>query len=311
MKCIIVTTGDIDGIGLEVFSKAALELNIHHTVPLIFFLHNSQKTDPYFFTLKSISSPLSGLLLPSKPGLFYIESQLSPTLWVQEAAQFCYNNPTECILVTGPLDKNTIVQAGIQALGHTEILADICHVPRHHLLMLFIGHYFNVVCLTGHIAISDVEKALDKDTITKKIDVFYDWIARFNFFEQMGRIGVLGLNPHSSDRGLIGNFEQSVLYPALKKVTQLLDREAIVPDSAFIDFQSKLEYNTFIAMYHDQGLIPFKMAHGFTGVHVTVGLPFLRLSVDHGTAKQIFGQDRANFQSMRDCLMLACRRAIE
>jgi 4-hydroxythreonine-4-phosphate dehydrogenase len=177
--------------------------------------------------------------------------------------------------------------------------------------MLFIGKYFNVLCLTGHIPLSKVESELDPISLFKKLNIFKSWTDQFNFTTTIGSTVVLGLNPHSSDRGLIGNFESKVLLPILNQVSFLTSNTPVVPDTAFIKYDVSLNFKTAIALYHDQGLIPFKMAHGFSGVHITVGLPFLRLSVDHGTAKELFGKGVADETSMIECLNLAYQYSIQ
>jgi len=117
----------------------------------------------------------------------------------------------------------------------------------------------------------------------------------------------LGLNPHAGDSGLIGSFDDLVLKPILDRLRQegFLIEGPLVPDVAFLKTNWK-KYLAYVACYHDQGLIPFKMIHGFeSGVHLTLGLPFIRTSVDHGTAKDLFDLDHADDRSMREAIKAA------
>jgi len=311
MKTIIVTTGDLDGIGLEVFSKAILVSPIYLKLAVIFFLSEEQEKSSWFEAMRSVCQPVRELRTLSAPGLFYVKSTLNPVDWVFISAQFCMRHPHEVLLVTGPLDKNSIVKNYPMFLGHTEILAHLSQVEASNVLMFFIGKFFNVLCLTGHLPISEVERCLSEAIIIKKLNSFRAWQKKFGLEPVTGKTVVLGLNPHCSDKGLIGDFELHHLNPALEKLDFISAKKPLVPDATFINFDKGLSFKTAVALYHDQGLIPFKMAHGFSGVHLSAGLPFLRLSVDHGTAKDIFDKNLADATSMKDCLNLAYRLAIK
>jgi 4-hydroxy-L-threonine phosphate dehydrogenase PdxA len=312
MNTILVTTGDLDGIGFEVFVKALKEKSFYKNSPIIFFFHPQQRLSSYFGDLESFGLKfLSSLTLCKNPGLYAFEHDGSVVDWVTEASQFCLRNPHSSVLVTGPLDKKTIALRGLPFLGHTEILAHECGVKKTDLLMFFLGSYFNILCLTGHIPLEDVTKTLSEPQwISKQLTLFLDWIYQKQktlLPSSLEPFAVLGLNPHCGDQGLIGSFDEKILKPSLKTSYPLTLQGPLVPDSAFAGFPAQnLLYKTFISLYHDQGLIPFKMAHGFSGVHTTVGLPFLRVSVDHGTAKNIAFTNKADHRSMMDCLTLVC-----
>jgi 4-hydroxy-L-threonine phosphate dehydrogenase PdxA len=115
---------------------------------------------------------------------------------------------------------------------------------------------------------------------------------------------VLGLNPHSGESGLIGKEEKSILIPTLRTIKDGSVVGPLVPDAAFRK-ENFSKFSVFVALYHDQGLIPFKLVHGGNGAHVTLGLPFVRTSVDHGTAKDIFGKNVAESTSMEHAIRLA------
>ena len=123
-------------------------------------------------------------------------------------------------------------------------------------------------------------------------------------------MALVGLNPHAGEKGLIGKFESENLKPVLTQIKKKHSVEGpLVPDAAFFDDNWK-KYSTYVCLYHDQGLIPFKMVHGQdSGVHLTLGLPFIRTSVDHGTAKNIFGKNKANPNSMIEAVDWAIKLA--
>ena len=163
--------------------------------------------------------------------------------------------------------------------------------------MGFIGKEFNVVIATDHIALKTVESKLTKKLIEQAIKACID-LKKLN--NDKRPVCVLGLNPHAGEKGIIGSYEKSFLNKIISK--NLVG--PMSPDAAFFKSNWK-KYSSFLALYHDQGLIPFKMVHGQdSGVHITLGLPFIRTSVDHGTAKDIFNKNVANSHSMRDAILL-------
>jgi 4-hydroxythreonine-4-phosphate dehydrogenase len=177
--------------------------------------------------------------------------------------------------------------------------------------MGFIGKKFNVVLTTAHIPIVKVSQSL------KAMDILAGIHAAESLRQQLPKplqkkpIGILGLNPHAGEEGLIG--KEELLY--LNKAIQTALKEKIptigplVPDAAFLEKNWK-KYSVYLAMYHDQGLIPFKIIHGQkSGAHISLGLPFVRTSVDHGTAKDIFGKNEAIANSMIEAIQ-ACLRIV-
>ncbi len=165
--------------------------------------------------------------------------------------------------------------------------------------MGFVGKEFNVLLATDHISLSSVESQLLNGEFKKALrsaDLFRKML------KDKRKIGVLGLNPHAGEKGIIGNCESRLF----KKLPPQFEGP-LVPDAAFLKKNWK-RYSVFQCLYHDQGLIPFKMQHGQdSGVHVTIGLPFIRTSVDHGTAEDIFNKNIANCSSMLEAIELNLR----
>ena len=301
---IAITTGDIDGIGSEVTSKALCELGVQKDIQ--FFVWRSRSCPSLDIdrllqselTYKKVSCLQEALELSAAYNLIDIESHLLPPEWVEQSALASQKGDLDA-LVTAPLSKETIYTSNPLDRGHTDILRRVCR--NKDIFMSFVGEFFAVLLLTDHIALSNVSQALYPQRITKGL-FFADHIQR-SFFTKLKPIGLLGLNPHAGEGGIIGSEEQDIFTAALHLVKgKLLVEGPLVPDVVFQDTHRN-RYNVFVASYHDQGLIPFKSLHkSHTGVQVTLGLNFVRTSVDHGTAKDIFGKSQANPLSMLNAI---------
>ncbi len=304
MKKIAITTGDQDGVGIEVTYKALSQLGPQPGILFFVFrgFHSekkhlskiARKFKVYRVQDLSDALSLSESKLP-KNSLIEIVSDSNPAKWVEEAARACYSKKFDS-LVTAPLSKTTIQSCGLKDIGHTDILKRICRSKSAY--MAFVGDKFNVVLASGHLPIEEVSKKLTSGGLKEAIKIALK--ARQHLPTSLRRkpVGLLGLDPHAGDQGVIGDHDRRV---TLKTVSYFSKSQVIgplVPDVAFIDSQWK-NFSFYMAQYHDQGLIPFKMVHGFnSGVHLTLGLPIKRCSVDHGTAKDIFGKGIANSHSM-------------
>jgi len=308
---ISITTGDADGIGLEVAEKALLKLGPQKKSHFLIwrssnsFPKNLKKLEKKF-DLVSFTSPLKALeflnsdqMKPNK--LVEIVSNESPAIWVEQTARWCTEKKIDS-MVTGPISKTEIYRAGLQDMGHTDILKRVAKTDK--VFMGFIGKYFNVLLTTAHIPIEKIPTKLGVISITTALEAADKLRQHLPATSKKKPIAVLGLNPHAGEKGLIGTEESSyftkVFAEAQKQNIPVVG--PLVPDAAFTKENWK-KYSVFLAMYHDQGLIPFKMIHGQdSGVHISVGLPFVRTSVDHGTAKDIFGKNKANPASMIDAI---------
>lgn len=304
-KTIIITTGDTDGVGLEVSSKALAKipkskLKSHR---IILFLHPNSELFWRKFIFKNFKPDIVSNLeqaLATDSRFIIVESQDNPAIWVEQSAEAALEDSNNIILVTGPLSKTAIAEAGFKEIGHTEILKKVCGIDSG-VYMGFIGKYFGVVLATGHVQLSAVESRLDERTFLGAAEAC-EVLRRYLPTKQLQKkpCATLGLNPHAGDNGIIGEFEQAKMRSWAQKARL---QGPLSADSAFTS--KKLPFSVYLACYHDQGLIPFKAIHGQNGVHITLGLPLRRVSVDHGTAKDIFGKKKADPSSMRLALLTA------
>lgn len=312
---VAITTGDPDGIGFEVACKSLFEIGPQNGVNFFVFRDRKQekKQSRYFKLIDKEFARLTfydvmgavrfwNLLKDSGSNesnfIFDIASNEDAATWVIMALHLCHKNILQS-LVTGPLSKTLIQSAGYHFVGHTGIFRH--YYPKRNFFMAFRGNHFNVVLMSDHIALKDVEKSVDKPELLK---AFLNSALHFHKSLKGAKKAVLlGLNPHAGEKGIIGVFEKKLTEAAWykkgfsKKLTGPLSA-----DGAFLK-SNWSKYSTYLALYHDQGLIPFKLVHGQdSGVHITLGLPFVRTSVDHGTAKDLFNKNRAVHLSMRDAI---------
>jgi 4-hydroxythreonine-4-phosphate dehydrogenase len=207
------------------------------------------------------------------------------------------------VLVTGPIDKKSMQQEGFRFPGHTEYLAQQFNAKGH--LMMLVSDTLRIATVTGHIPVKQVAQELSKEKILSCIKVMNNSLKR-DFGIRKPRIAVLGLNPHSGDNGLIGNEESEIIAPSIKTAFD----EGIMaygpyPADGFFGSPAFTKFDGILAMYHDQGLVPFKSIAFETGVNYTAGLSVVRTSPDHGTAYDIAGKNVAAEDSIRAAIYLA------
>lgn len=309
---IALTTGDVDGIGFEVTAKA-----LHHLGPqkdVQFFLFRSESVDKKYLSLldkkwtRITVDSFDEALKIDGPYLVDIASELSPAKWVELSAKACLQKNIDG-MATAPLSKTSIQDAGYKDLGHTDILKRLSKTKAVN--MGFVGEKFNVVLATAHLPLTKVSKNLNFTVLAESLKNADGLRRKLSAKQSKLPIAVLGLNPHAGEKGLIGDEELS-LFPQLSsfaKENKIPVVGPLVPDAAFFPENWK-KYSVYLALYHDQGLIPFKMIHGQdSGVHISLGIPFVRTSVDHGTAKDIFGKNKANPHSMIDAIRWAIKLA--
>ncbi|MEM6691771.1 MAG: 4-hydroxythreonine-4-phosphate dehydrogenase PdxA [Planctomycetota bacterium] len=212
-------------------------------------------------------------------------------------------------IVTGPIQKEAWAMAGINFPGHTEVLAD--RTGTSNFCMMLASESIRCSLVTIHMPLADVARALTAEAIERTIRVTVDSIRTLPKVSTPVRLTVCGFNPHAGERGLFSHGEEEKLIgPAIKSCSDL---DAIItgpvpPDTAFIR-SMRDQTDAYICMYHDQGLIPMKALAFDEGINVTLGLPIIRTSVDHGTALEIAGQGIANHQSMASAIRYAIEMA--
>ena len=207
------------------------------------------------------------------------------------------------VIVTAPINKKNIQAPGFVFPGHTEYFAKKFNSENH--LMLMVNNVLRIGVVTGHIPLGKVKEALTTELILNKIQVMNQSLLR-DFGIVKPRIAILALNPHASDEGLIGNEEKTIIQPAIEKAyNQNILAFGPYPADGFFGATSFKNFDGILAMYHDQGMVPFKLMSFDEGVNFTAGLPVIRTSPAHGTAYDLAGKNEASPEAFRNALYLA------
>ncbi|MFQ5671527.1 MAG: 4-hydroxythreonine-4-phosphate dehydrogenase PdxA [Nitrospinales bacterium] len=230
--------------------------------------------------------------------------------YIRTAADLALQDRVDAI-TTAPINKKGIHLAGFTCPGHTEFLAEYTRTRDFALMMA--GRRLRVVLVTNHIPLQKVPGAIDKNLVARIIRLTHRWLSRF--VAPFPKIAVAGVNPHCGEDGIFGEEENAAIGPAISE-TQSEGIQVTGPhpaDSLFLEARSE-NYDAVIAMYHDQGLVPVKMESMGRAVNLTLGLPIIRTSVDHGTAYGIVGRGEASPESLIEAVKTAaslCRRREE
>jgi len=315
-----ITQGDINGIGYEVIIKALTDPRILEICtpivygsPKVMAYHRKALNIPNF-SLNSVANakeanPRRANLINCLDDNARVELG-KPSGYAGEAAfislEMAVNDLIEHqidLLVTAPINKNTIQSKDFSFTGHTEYLQE--KLGSGDVLMLMVSEYLKVGVVTTHIPISQVAESITTEAVISKIRLL-DHSLRTDFNIGTPRIAVLGLNPHSGDQGLLGSEEEEIIKPAIE-IARKENIMALGPYAADGYFGSGLyqKFDAVLAMYHDQGLAPFKALSFDSGVNFSAGLPYVRTSPAHGTAYEIAGLDKASPDSMRQAIYMA------
>jgi len=207
------------------------------------------------------------------------------------------------VLVTAPIDKNVIQSAEFDFKGHTEFLAH--YANEDNPLMILASESLRVALVSGHIALREVAASITTEKIFNKLEIFNKALQQ-DFSVNRPKIAVLGLNPHNGDNGLMGDEESTIISPAISKAQESgILAFGPYPSDGFFGSELRNKFDGVLAMYHDQGLAPFKALAFDRGVNFTAGLPIVRTSPDHGVASDIAGQSIASESSMREAILYA------
>lgn len=225
--------------------------------------------------------------------------------YIKKAVELTLQKKADAI-VTAPISKAMMNAAGYRYAGHTELLAELTHSKEYG--MLFVGGGLRVMLATIHIALKDVPKHINAGTVLKAIRLAHAAMCSFGI--EKPRIGVAALNPHAGEGRLFGNEEWDHILPAVIKAREegIHASDPVPADTLFYKARNNY-YDVVVAMYHDQGLAPLKMLAFGNAVNVTVGLPIIRTSVDHGTAYDIAGKGCADPSSLLEAVKLAVKIA--
>ena len=250
----------------------------------------------------SVLDPLSELLGPFTPGRVSKETGAAQALYIKEAVRLALDRRIAGI-VTAPINKEAINLAGYPYPGHTEMLAELTGAKE--VGMMIVGGPLRFLFATTHVAIKDMPKLLTPERVERAIRLCHLGLTTL-FGIKRPRIAVAALNPHGGEGGLFGTEEHTAIGPGVARARALgFPSVGPLPADTLIGQAARGQYDAVVAMYHDQGLIPLKLAAFGTSVNITVGLPIIRTSVDHGTAYDIVGQGKADEGSLIEAIRLA------
>ncbi|MBS0151538.1 MAG: 4-hydroxythreonine-4-phosphate dehydrogenase PdxA [Nitrospira sp.] len=321
-----ITMGDPAGIGPEVIAKALSGGRLHKICrPLVIGAFPVMVRIVKALRLKltvlsvdghdtpaprpgtvSILDPLSTPLGRFAPGIAAAETGAASVTFIEKAVELAQLGCLDGI-VTAPINKEAINMAGCRYPGHTELLADLTQAKESG--MMIVGGPLRIMFVTTHVAVKDLPTLLTQAKIEKAIRLAHMALTTL-FGIKRPKIGVAALNPHAGEHGLFGNEEARVILPAAQaaQARGILASDPLPADTLF-GKAAKGHYDGIVALYHDQGLIPLKLVAFGTCVNLTVGLPIIRTSVDHGTAFDIVGKGIADPGSLIEAVTLAARIA--
>ncbi|MAM85386.1 MAG: 4-hydroxythreonine-4-phosphate dehydrogenase PdxA [Acidobacteria bacterium] len=285
---IAITVGDPSGIGPEVSLKAAEDARVQAAGEVVLY------------------GPTTDAELAAFPsGKVTAEAGRSAYQTIKRAVSDVQAGRADA-LVTAPINKEAFAEAGLPWRGHTELLAHLTGAPR--VAMMFYSEVLRVVLATVHVPLADVTALLTPDRLEATIRLTAAELPRFGFPNP--RLAMAGLNPHAGEHGLLGREDEQILRPAVEVCRQAgINVVGPLPADTLFVSATRGEYDAVVACYHDQGLIPAKLVAFGRTVNVTLGLPIVRTSVDHGTAFDISRQGIADPSSMVEAILLAARLA--
>jgi 4-hydroxythreonine-4-phosphate dehydrogenase len=283
-----ITVGDPAGIGPEIALKAARDPRVTAVCEVRFYGPS---------TPEALSAFVAGQLSAAAGRAAY-EAIVAA---VDDARRFRID-----AIATAPVNKEAFALAGLPWKGHTDLLGHLTGVSRP--VMFFHAERLKVALATVHVALADVSAALTPDVLAATIRTTAEALPAFGC--PRPRLAVAGLNPHCGEHGLMGSEDDRVVAPVVASLRATgLDVTGPIPGDTVFVRAVRGEFDAVVACYHDQGLIPVKLLAFGSAVNVTLGLPIIRTSVDHGTAFDIAGQDRADASSLVEAVVLAARLA--
>ena len=315
-----ISIGDINGIGVEVTMKALLDNRTYKSFTPLIYAHGKAFTfyrkllgldDFNFSQIRSIDE-----IQHKRINVINVSEdcpEVIPGVETHEAGKFALAALRMAIndlkegniqgLVTAPLNKNNVNSEELHFIGHTEFITEA--VGSKESLMLMVSEQLRVGLVTGHVPLSKVAENVTQERIIQKANILLNSLEK-DFGINKPKIAILGLNPHAGEDGLLGEEEEQIIKPAIHT---LKDENKMVfgpyPADGFFGMAHQTKFDGILAMYHDQGLVPFKSMAFSTGVNFTAGLPIVRTSPDHGTAYNIAGKNVADEGSMRAAIFLA------
>jgi 4-hydroxythreonine-4-phosphate dehydrogenase len=318
-----LTTGDPAGIGPEISLRAAQEESFHGVCRLILFgswkILRSRAADlglPFEFDRVPVDKLSGGKQLPDRGIVDIPAEDIRAGVGSKATGAAAAKNILECAaacsrgcldaMVTAPLNKKHLQEAGYAYPGHTEFLAHLSGASE--IAMAFLTDRLKVVLATIHISLKSVIESLTEDLIYRKLRIILTEFPRLGL--PCSRVAVAGLNPHAGEEGIMGTEETEMMEPAIARARSDFPESSIdgpLPADTLFYRAYSGEFDVVLAMYHDQGLAPVKLMGFGESVNVTLGLPFIRTSVDHGTAFDLAGKGIARHDSMNSAIRWALR----
>ncbi|HWZ22140.1 MAG TPA: 4-hydroxythreonine-4-phosphate dehydrogenase PdxA [Cytophagaceae bacterium] len=315
-----ISLGDFNGIGPEVIMKTLADSRISKLcIPVVYgnykifakYKRLIEMEEISFHSIKNISE-----LFAKKSNLVTCweeDFEINPGKVTPEAGKCAFislQKATEDILagnldaiVTAPINKKNIQNPDFNFVGHTEYLTEKANASDS--LMLLVCEELRIGVVTGHIPLSQVPSKLTKEKILTKTNILYKSLKN-DFGISKPKIALLGLNPHAGEDGLLGTEDKEIIAPIVEELKQKgILAFGPFPADGFFGSKHYKKFDGVLGMYHDQGLIPFKLMAFDSGINYTAGLPFIRTSPDHGTAYDLAGKNLANESSFRAALFLA------
>lgn len=318
-----VTMGEPAGVGPELIGRLWLEHDAHQLPPLLYvgsidaLLQACPTIDIQPVDCASDALGLAPNILPaldislSDPneiGKLNSANGSAVITSIDKATKLALNGDVSGI-VTAPIHKAALYEAGFTAPGHTEYLARLCSLPDEASVMMLAAQNLRVVPVTKHIALKDVARKLTTDQIIHVgMATHFDLKTKFGI--ERPRIAIAALNPHAGEDGAMGMEEGTHITPAIWALKDNgVDVDGPLPADTLFHAEAREKYDAVLCMYHDQALIPVKMLDFWGGVNITLGLPIIRTSPDHGTALSIAGTGSARIDSMLAAIRLAAEMA--
>jgi 4-hydroxythreonine-4-phosphate dehydrogenase len=319
-----ITMGDPTGIGPEIIAKAlSMEEPFRACRPIVFgdegVLLKAIKLQGLSTTTEIIEKIPGNGYRPQKIFLVSLSQLKVASLhygkpdrecgkamvnYVEEAVKFIKKGKVDA-MTTCPINKHAINAAGYSFPGHTELLAHLAKASS--VAMMFLGSKWKVVLVTTHLPMKEIPKWITRDRVLSKIQITQEGLKKY-FGIPHPKIAVLGLNPHSGEEGVLGEEEKREILPAIEEArSQGLEVEGPFPADSFFKLSGPSLFDSVICMYHDQGLIPIKMLDFKEAVNFTLGLPFIRTSVGHGTAYDIAGRGLADPDNLVNAMLVAAK----
>lgn len=315
-----ISIGDLNGIGLEVIIKSLVDNRVFdYFTPIVYgntknASFHRKANDINDFSFNVINSPEQAN--PKRPNMINVwQEDVKITLGEdnETGGKYAFLSLERAVddlnagkidaLVTAPINKHNIQQEGFNFPGHTEYLQS--KTNSDDVLMFMICDELRIGVVTGHIPVKDVASQITEEAILNKLRLMHQSLKK-DFWVQKPKIAVLGLNPHAGDNGLIGKEDDEIIRPTIEKA----NAEGIFcfgpyPADGLFASDAYTKFDAILAMYHDQGLIPFKHIASRKGVNYTAGLPIVRTSPDHGTGYDIAGKNMASHESFLEAIFMA------